>query len=526
MHLLRALHRGPRVPPRRPLRPARGRDARRVMTACSRRAERGGALVLVLGLAALAPLVVRDALPARQPDPDPPVGRGCRRAWNVAGGYAGQVSLGHSAFFGLGAYSAALLATRWNQSPWLGLLVGALLATVAGLVIGYLANRLKGPYFVLATIAFSQVLLILASRWRAVTSGLGGHPGAVPPRLRDARLRSQGPVGLPGARRWPLASTWSQRLPRALAARLPARRRCARTRTRREALGIPAAGSRSRRSRRAPRSPRCAARSGRSTSASSIRFYVFSVDLSVRFALNAIIGGLGTALGPFLGSLLITSLETYLRADVRRLRRGAHRHLPDHLRLRAHRGRALRAPGPGRLDRRSGCARWDAMPRAVTRRHQALRRPHRRTRRQPSSGAAGELLGIIGPNGAGKTTLFDVHLRLLRARRGRRCGSTARDITGLRARRRVPPGVARTFQKLQAVRQTSVLDNVMVGALTRVARRAARARGRRAGRSRPRSGLAREGERPCARRSPPGSASAWRWPARSPPGPASCCSTR
>src|SRR5215469_17880855 len=63
-------------------------------------------------------------------------------AWNVAGGYAGQVSLGHSAFFGLGAYSAALLATRFHQSPWLGLLVGAVLATLAGLVIGYLANRL------------------------------------------------------------------------------------------------------------------------------------------------------------------------------------------------------------------------------------------------------------------------------------------------------------------------------------------------------------------------------------------------
>ncbi|HEX6209840.1 MAG TPA: branched-chain amino acid ABC transporter permease, partial [Methylomirabilota bacterium] len=45
-------------------------------------------------------------------------------------------------------------------------------------------------------------------------------------------------------------------------------------------------------------------------------FYVFSVDLSIRFALNAIIGGMGTALGPFLGSILITSLETYLRATL------------------------------------------------------------------------------------------------------------------------------------------------------------------------------------------------------------------
>ena len=97
-------------------------------------------------------------------------------AWNVAGGYAGQVSLGHSAFFGIGAYSAALMATRLHASPWLGMLAGAVVATAAGLVIGYLSNRLKGPYFALATIAFSQVLLIVASRWRAFTAGSEGVP--------------------------------------------------------------------------------------------------------------------------------------------------------------------------------------------------------------------------------------------------------------------------------------------------------------------------------------------------------------
>ena len=97
-------------------------------------------------------------------------------AWNVAGGYAGQISLGHSAFFGLGAYAAALLGTRSGISPWIGLLVGALVATCVGLIIGYLSNRLRGPYFVLATIAFSQVLLIGSSRWRGFTSGSEGIP--------------------------------------------------------------------------------------------------------------------------------------------------------------------------------------------------------------------------------------------------------------------------------------------------------------------------------------------------------------
>ena len=131
--------------------------------------------VVFFALAALVPVVVRDAFLL-----DGLIllllWSATAAAWNVAGGYAGQVSLGHSAFFGLGAYSAALLGTRWELSPWIGLLVGAALATAFGFIIGFLSNRLRGPYFVLATIAFSQVLLIIASRWRALTAGSEGIP--------------------------------------------------------------------------------------------------------------------------------------------------------------------------------------------------------------------------------------------------------------------------------------------------------------------------------------------------------------
>ncbi len=87
--------------------------------------------VAFFALAALAPVVVRDAYLL-----DGLVlillWGSVAAAWNVAGGYAGQVSLGHSAFFGLGAYSAALLGTRWGLSPWIGLAVGAVLATRSG----------------------------------------------------------------------------------------------------------------------------------------------------------------------------------------------------------------------------------------------------------------------------------------------------------------------------------------------------------------------------------------------------------
>ena len=137
-------------------------------------ARHRGALV-VFGVAALVPIVVRDAYFL-----DSLVlillWGALSAAWNVAGGYAGQVSIGHAAFFGIGAYAAALLSARFQQSPWLGMLAGVALSLAAGAAIGYLSNRLRGPYFALSTIAFSQVLLIVASRWRGFTSGSEGIP--------------------------------------------------------------------------------------------------------------------------------------------------------------------------------------------------------------------------------------------------------------------------------------------------------------------------------------------------------------
>jgi branched-chain amino acid transport system permease protein len=233
-------------------------------------------------------------------------------AWNVAGGYAGQVSLGHSAFFGLGAYAAALLGTRWGLSPWLGLAVGAVVATIVGLVIGYLSNRLRGPYFVLATIAFSQVLLIVGSRWRGFTSGSEGIPVPFRPGFWT--------LGIADKRVWVWIVLALAVLVYLVQLYLDRSRRGYQLAAVREdedvalSLGVPA--------RWLKVAAICV--SAALTAACGALWaqyvgfvdplYVFSVDLSVRFALAAIIGGLGTALGPFLGAVLITTLETYLRA--------------------------------------------------------------------------------------------------------------------------------------------------------------------------------------------------------------------
>ncbi len=83
-------------------------------------------------------------------------------AWNLLGGYAGQLSLGHVAYFGIGAYSVALFHEAFDWSPWLGMLAGVVLACLAALLIGSLTFRLRGPYFVLSTIATAEILRLLA----------------------------------------------------------------------------------------------------------------------------------------------------------------------------------------------------------------------------------------------------------------------------------------------------------------------------------------------------------------------------
>lgn len=95
-------------------------------------------------------------------------------AWNIVGGYAGQLSLGHSSFFGIGAYSLAIAATTLGWNPWLGIALGVVLAIPLALGIGSITFRLHGPYFVLGTLALAEVLRLLALAWRPVTNGAVG----------------------------------------------------------------------------------------------------------------------------------------------------------------------------------------------------------------------------------------------------------------------------------------------------------------------------------------------------------------
>ncbi|NML85303.1 branched-chain amino acid ABC transporter permease [Polaromonas sp.] len=94
-------------------------------------------------------------------------------AWNMVGGYAGQVSLGHAAFYGLGAYASTLLLVRFGVNPWIGVLSGGLIAALLSLAFGWSCFRLKGHYFAMATIAVAELVQIFFTEWEFGGAAVG-----------------------------------------------------------------------------------------------------------------------------------------------------------------------------------------------------------------------------------------------------------------------------------------------------------------------------------------------------------------
>ncbi len=232
-------------------------------------------------------------------------------AWNLAGGYAGQLSLGHSAFFGIGAYTSTLLLLRFALTPWIGMWIGSIVAAAVALVLGTITVRLRGPFFSLSTIAFAEVLRIVAINWKPLTNGQEGLGIPYRPDLVNMQFTEKTPyfyvvlalVALVYAfTAWIEASRWGHyfwaiRDDEQTAA----------------AVGIATL-----------RVKLFAIGSSAFFTALAGAFYAqyilfidpsstFSVDLSVQMALIAIVGGMGTAAGPLLGAMLVTPLGQILR---------------------------------------------------------------------------------------------------------------------------------------------------------------------------------------------------------------------
>lgn len=235
-------------------------------------------------------------------------------AWNISAGFAGGLSLGHAAFFGIGAYTAALLFLKMGITPWVGMFIGAVIAGLLGAFLGAITFRLRGPFFVLATLAFGIVVHIIAVNWRSLTRGSAGlnlpfEGGAANMLFRD--MSAYWYVGLVLLALCLAISAWIERS--RLGYYLVALRE---NEEAAYSLGV-----------RVVRAKVTATAVSAGLTALAGSFYAFFMqyidpssttqfELSVQIALIAIVGGMGTTIGPALGAAIIVPLGEVLRAQL------------------------------------------------------------------------------------------------------------------------------------------------------------------------------------------------------------------
>lgn len=98
---------------------------------------------------------------------------GLSQSWNILSGYCGQISLGHALYFGLGAYTTELLFTSFGVLPWFGMLAGGAVSALIAMGLGYPFFRLRGHYFVIATIVIAEIGLLLFHNWEWAGAAMG-----------------------------------------------------------------------------------------------------------------------------------------------------------------------------------------------------------------------------------------------------------------------------------------------------------------------------------------------------------------
>lgn len=247
---------------------------------------------------------------------------GLALAWNIAGGYAGLISFGHAAFFGVGAYTSTILFVQFELTPWIGIWCGGVLAAAFGALLALICARLRGPFLILSTLAAAEVVRIGALNWASLTGGPEGL--SIPPvaGLASMVFASKAVyvvmmlsflVAVYAITKWLEGSRYGYYL----------------YSVRDDADAASAAGVN-------PLLVRTAAMAlsagltgiGGSLFAQYFLYldptFVISPELSFQFALLAAVGGLGTAIGPVLGSFLITPMSELLRSYLGNQAAGLH----------------------------------------------------------------------------------------------------------------------------------------------------------------------------------------------------------
>lgn len=246
---------------------------------------------------------------------------GLASAWNLIGGFGGQLSFGHGVYFAIGAYTVGITFSRWQWSPWLSALLALPIACLVAGLSSWPTFRLRGPFFAMATLALNQVALVLALYFKDITGGPTGVTLNFVPSFSDIAFVERWKYGVLVFGYVALAVAVATAMSRS---RLGYALRAVRE----DDEAAAAVGFNVFRTKMAGMLLSAAITSlGGSIYAVYIRYLdpnsVFSLaDVSVRFVLIALLGGVGTVVGPVLGALVFIPAVTQLQAQLAGFRPG------------------------------------------------------------------------------------------------------------------------------------------------------------------------------------------------------------